>query len=165
MSNTIERKKKKGGVYQFFIADEDGKIIRKLDKKYYYGYEIGMFYLLEYNEKIPSYKTKETFYKNDFIDSYPIEVEYTKTHEAVYVKMFDLIDTSSGDIMFEGIKKWHSVPEDFIIRLKVELEPKFYKKWQQKFTKANIILPQFFNDNTLVRCEISEDGNITKTGW
>jgi hypothetical protein len=139
---SIERKKGKNGLYQYVLADIDGKTVGKLPE-YYDGVE------LKEGKWLFKYKyTLETSEVEGRGVNDHREYDYVETFGGETVELYAILHTD-GDVMFEGIREVEYVykRDEFII----EIEPTLFK------TKlANSYL--YFSEP--IRCVIDCEGEI-----
>ena len=143
---SVERKKKKGGSYSYFLADKDGVEMRKL-----HGYSNGIElndgkYLFDCCRRLPTYENE------DFVVTDHGRYDYTETKggEEIDIKV---ILFSNGSIMFDAIKEVESydyVNDIFIL----EVEPALV------WNKLALKIARDYDDEKPIRCVIDGLGKI-----
>lgn len=157
---SIERKKKKNGVFDYFIADKDGNVLEKISKDYFNGRQLGDgFNEFTYIDYLPTYEKKG----NTVTDHGVYESTQEIGGESIELKtIFD----NTGNKIIEGIRNIDSYNlerRDFVI----ELEPDFHKEWIAKLSRMGD-LPYEFRKKRHLRCVIDGIGDfITEPtfGW
>lgn len=109
---TIERKKNKKGEYDYFIADNNGKVVRKL-KDYFNGMQFEYFWAFSHYRTTPEEEHNEkivvgTFESGEYSDIRDVIVKTGGEEKEVMV----LLD-NNGEIIFDGIKEIHKYYFDF----------------------------------------------------
>jgi hypothetical protein len=125
-STTIERKKKKGGIYEYFVADYDGKIVKKIPHTIGRQLEDGFYEFIYYNFT-PTYEKKATTASEHGI----FESMETRGGNECELKA---IFSGEGDLIMEGIRNiitYNSKRVEFVI----ELEPLFHIEEAEKSIK------------------------------
>lgn len=165
MGNSLERKKKKGGKYSFFVANNDGEVVEKMDKKYQYGYVVGNLYALCYEEKAPVYKTQESVQYDDGGEGWAKEHKYWESHGGELVELIDLYDLE-GVLAISGVEEIQRNIQDDLEKSKLILNfsNKFISKWIEIFKKTNQVpIHSYFEyGKTSIGCEINSFGGIRK---
>jgi len=136
---SIERKKIKGGNYEYFVADYDGKVVKKFPKDFFdFEYNLAnnendasLIYRYEFH--FPSYETKiaidsdlidednkDSFEYDEFLDQY---FEAT-VHKEDTVNLYGVINRN-GDIIFDGCETATKIEArgefQFILRLNCKI--------------------------------------------
>jgi hypothetical protein len=159
---SIERKKNKKGEYEYFIADNCGKVVRKL-KDYFNGMQYEYFWAFSH------YKTTQEEEHDEKIvvdsgwggeDSYVKDITVKTGGEEKEVKV---LLNNYGEVIFDGIKEIHKYYIDFNyedygyeeenVFLIVSIEPDFHK---------DLITEHFdyfsYDKDKPVYCVISSEG-------
>ncbi len=158
---TIERKKNKKGEYDYFIADNNGKVVRKL-KDYFNGMQFEYFWAFSHYRTTPEEEQEEKIVVDSGWggeDSYVKDIRVTTGGEEKEVLV--LLD-NNGDVIFDGIKEIHKYYFDFKNDdgdgngfLIVSIDPEF----DFKNDLINKFLNSFeYNHKLPVYCVIGLDG-------
>ena len=131
---SIERKKKKGGIYEYFIVDKDGKIVSKLAKKYIEGRQLeNGQWEFSYEGITPSNKVEITApYDGSIHDSYTYTQEYGLEEKELRV----IIDLD-GEKVIDGIRRiifYDGYQDNYLL----ELEPEFHQDWLLRALKFDL---------------------------
>jgi hypothetical protein len=163
MGNTLEKKKIKGGKYQYFIADEDGKIVKKIDPRYYDCREVGT--LMETiedkfgNKKQIAYKS---YYEFCYLEV-PSLNEETETQEGLFdetlgnegseVELKAIID-DDGNILLKEIAEINEfIPKAkcFIVTLYYKYDEEYW--WKEEWKNA-------LGEEKILKCVIDCEGKF-----
>ncbi len=136
MANTIERKKKKGGKYEFYIAGDNGDKIKALtvdEGNVCSGQEIDELFFLATYSAIEEERERTNYNQFD-----PKGNPYTYTEGGGDIEVKALL-WRSGELIFEGIKKLvKSIPErqEFVLILEKKVLQQYKLNEEQKMSLA-----------------------------
>ncbi len=155
MSNTIERKKKKGGAYEFYVAGENGEKLKTLTVDgagVCAGHEIDeLFYLATY---LATEEERELT-SNCHLDRKGNPYTYTEGGADIKVKA---LLWRSAVLIFTGIKKLVlSIPErqEFILILEKKMSQQYRLSEDEKLSLA-----KSYKSGSELNCVIDGGGNF-----
>ncbi len=158
MSNTIERKKKKGGAYEFYVAGDNGEKLKALKVDgagVCAGQEIDeLFYLATYHAA----EEERELTSHSHLDRKGNPYNYTAGGGDIQVKA---LLWRSGGLIFSGIKKLvRSIPErqEFILILEKKVQQQYKLSDDEKMS-----LTKSYRSGAELSCVVDGGGNFVIT--
>ncbi len=155
MSNTIERKKKKGGAYEFYVAGDDGEKLKMLmvdGEGVSAGQEIDeLFYLATYL----SAEEERELTSHSHLDRKGNPYTYMAGGGDIQVKA---LLWRSGELIFAGIKKLVlsiSERQEFILILEGKVQQRYRLSDAEKMSRTKSL-----RSGAELNCVIDDGGNF-----